>query len=282
MHIHLDAHMHFHKHIKPGPSVGAPSHDRPTQTAGPVRSPCARIRFWRAASRDRLRRRRTPARHHRGTPARTAWGGHVGDRGAPGADDGVAGESVQCRPGRSPGGAVDVCRVTPQASRRGGLAAIRAQIRTGQVLGKFPKVVTRLTGTLDRIAARRRAQPATDTFRKSAPPVSAGSMPTVTVSALPSGYNAAGSAATRAAASIVHRDGATSAAGRSPPGAAVTPLPPLPLGWLRPARRRSHPRPSPPVLAVTGRGCRSRRSRRPRRRRRCQRRRRCLPRLRQH
>ena len=53
-------------------------------------------------------------------------------------------------------------------------------------------------------------------------------------------------------------------------------------GGYDPARRRSHPRPSPPVLAVTGRGCRSRRSRRPRRRRRCQRGRRCLPRLRQH
>ena len=103
-----------------------------------VRPPCARIRFWRAASRERLRRRRTPTRHHRGTPARTAWGGHVVDRGAPGADDGVAGESVQCRPGRSPGGAVDVCRVTPQASRRGGLAAIRAQIRTAWVLGEVP------------------------------------------------------------------------------------------------------------------------------------------------
>ena len=38
MHIHLDAHMHFHKHIKPGPSVGAPSHDRPTQTAGTISS----------------------------------------------------------------------------------------------------------------------------------------------------------------------------------------------------------------------------------------------------
>jgi len=56
---------------------------------------------------------------------------------------------------------------------------------------------------------------------------------TVTVSALPSGYNAAGSAI-RAAAGVVHRGGANSAADGSAPGAAVTPLPLLPLGWLRP------------------------------------------------
>jgi hypothetical protein len=148
MHIHLDAHMYFHKSIKPGQCrrpKPAPAERKPPARSAvdgsgrSVRPPCARIRFWRAASRDRLRRHRTPARHHRGTPARTAWGGHVVDRGAPGADDGAAGESVQCRPGHSPVGAVDVCRVTPQASRRGGLAAIRAQIRTGQVLGKFPQ-----------------------------------------------------------------------------------------------------------------------------------------------
>ena len=44
----------------------------------------------------------------------------------------------------------------------------------------------------------------------------------VTASALPSSYDAAGSAAARAAGGAVHRDGATSAAGRSRPGAAVT------------------------------------------------------------
>ena len=60
------------------------------------------------------------------------------------------------------------------------------------------------------------------------------------------------------------------------------PLPPLPLGWLRPHRRRSHPRPPPPVLVGvrrTGRGCRCclRRNRsRHRRQGRCRRRhRRC-------
>jgi hypothetical protein len=128
-------------------NVGAPSttgrRRPPARSAvdGPgrsVRPPCAQIRFWRAASREPLRRRRTPTRHRRGAPARTAWGGRVGDPGAPGADDGVAAEPVQSRPGHSPGGAVDVCRATPQASRRGGLAAIRAQIRTARVLGEVP------------------------------------------------------------------------------------------------------------------------------------------------
>ena len=121
---------------------------------------------------------------------------------------------------------------TGEQARR--LAAIMHTC-AGRVLGEVPpEVVTRLAGTLDRIAARRRAQPATDTFSQICAPVSAGPMPTVTVSALPSGYNAAGSTATRAAAGAVHRDGATSAAGRSRPGTAVTPLPPQPLGWLRP------------------------------------------------
>ena len=245
-------------------NVGAPSttgrRRPPARSAvdGPgrsVRPPCAQIRFWRAASREPLRRRRTPTRHRRGAPARTAWGGRVGDPGAPGADDGVAGESVQCRPGRSPGGAVDVCRVTPQASRRGGLAAIRAQIRTGQVLGKFPKVVTRLTGTLDRIAARRRAQPATDTFSQIC--------------------------ATGVGGADAHGDGLSLTqrlqrrGQRRPPGllpgpstVMVPPVPPVAAHQEPPSRRyrrsrwggydpgRSHPRPSPPVLAVTGRCCR--------------------------
>ena len=43
----------------------------------------------------------------------------------------------------------------------------------------------------------------------------------VTVSALPSSYDAAGSTAARAAGGAVHRDGATSAAGGSRPGAAA-------------------------------------------------------------
>ena len=162
MHIHLDAHMHFHKHIKPGqrrhpeprPADADRRHDQQLMgLAGPVRSPCARIRFWRAASRDRLRRRRTPARHRRGAPARTAWGGRVGDRGAPGADDGVAGESVQCRPGHSPVRAVDVCRVTPQASRRGGWRRPVHTCAPPGCWGSSPKVVTRLAGMLDRFTS---------------------------------------------------------------------------------------------------------------------------------
>ena len=159
--------------------------------------------------------------------------GAMGDPGAPGADDGVAGESVQCRPGHSPVRAVDVCTVTPQASRCGGWRRPVHTCAPPGCWGSSPEVVTRLAGTLDRIAARRRAQPATDTFRRSAPPVSAGSMPTVTVSALPSGYDAA-SSAIQAAGGAVHRDGATSAADGSAPGTAVTPSPPQPLGWLRP------------------------------------------------
>ena len=184
-------------------NVGAPSttgrRRPPARSAvdGPgrsVRPPCAQIRFWRAASRERLRRRRTPTRHHRGTPARTAWGGRVGDPGAPGADDGAAGESVQCRPGHSPGGAVDVCRVTPQASRRGGWRRSCTHAPAGY-LGKFPPRSSpgspaRSTGLPRDDVLNRLPTP----FRKSAPPVSAGPMPTVTVSALPSGYNAAGSA----------------------------------------------------------------------------------------
>ena len=234
--------MHFHKHIKPGqrrrlkpaPADADRRHDQ--QLMGLAGRFAHRVRGSASgarASRDRLRRRRTPTRHHRGTPARTAWGGHVGDPGGPGADDGVAAESVQCRPGHSPVRAVDVCRVTPQASRCGGWRRPVHKYAPPGCWGSSPEVVTRLVGTLDRIAARRRAQPATDTFRRSAPPVSAGSMPTVTVSALPSGYDAAGSAI-QAAAGGVHRDGATSAAGGSAPGTAVTPLPPQPLGWLRP------------------------------------------------
>ena len=191
---------------------------------GPVRPPRARIRFWRAASRERLRRRRTPARHRRGAPARTAWGGHVGDPGGPGADDGVAAESVQCRPGHSPGRAVDVCTVTPQASRRGGWRRSVHKCAPPGCRGSSPKVVTRLAGTLDRFTNCRPTACSTRYRhrRRSAPPVSAGSMPTVTVSAVPSGYDAAGSAI-QAAAGGVHRDGATSAADGSAPGTAVTP-----------------------------------------------------------
>jgi hypothetical protein len=166
-------------------NVGAPSHDRPTQTAGPVRPPCAQIRFWRAASRERLRRRLTPTRHPRGAPAGTALGGRVGDRGAPGADDGVTAEPVQSRPGHSSVGAVDVCTATPQASRRGGWRRCMHKCAPPGCWGNSPRGRDPARRHARRIAARRRAQPATDTFRKSAPPVSAGSMPTVTVSALP-------------------------------------------------------------------------------------------------
>ena len=65
----------------------------------------------------------------------------------------------------------------------------------------------------------------------------------VTVSALPSSYDAAGSAAARAAGGAVHVMAPPVppvAAGQEPPS---PPLPRLPLGWLRPRRRRSHPRP---------------------------------------
>ena len=135
----------------PRPADADRRHDQQLMgLAGPVRPPRARIRFWRAASRERLRRRRTPTRHHRGTPARTAWGGHVGDPGGPGADDGVAAESVQCRPGHSPVGAVDVCTVTPQASRRGGWRRSVHKCAPPGCLGKFPQ---------GRDPARRHARP---------------------------------------------------------------------------------------------------------------------------
>ena len=42
MHIHLDAHMHFHKHIKQA-SLDAPSHHRPTETAGTISYPIAAV-----------------------------------------------------------------------------------------------------------------------------------------------------------------------------------------------------------------------------------------------
>ena len=243
MHIHLDAHMHFHKHIKPGqrrrpkpaPADADRRHDQ--QLMGLAGRFARRVRESASgarASRDRLRRRRTPTRHHRGTPARTAWDGHVGDPAGPGADDGVAAESVQCRPGHSPGRAVDVCTVTPQASRCGGWRGSVHKCAPPGCWGSSPEVVTRLAGTLDRFTSmlerlRSDSRPTAYSTRyrhlsQICAPVSAGSMPTVTASASPSGYNAAGSAI-RAAAGVVHRGGANSAADGSAPGAAVTPSP---------------------------------------------------------
>jgi hypothetical protein len=159
----------------------------------PVRPPCARIRFWRAASRDRLRRRPTPTRHRRGAAARTACGGRAADPGGPGADDAVAAESVQCRPDHSPVRAVDVRRATPQASRRGGWRRSVHKCAPARCWGSSPEVATRLPDTPDRftsmlerpgrLAARRRARPAPNTRADLRHRCQPGSMPTVPASA---------------------------------------------------------------------------------------------------
>jgi hypothetical protein len=43
MHIHLDAHMHFHKHIKPGPASAPQATTRPTETANTISYPIAAV-----------------------------------------------------------------------------------------------------------------------------------------------------------------------------------------------------------------------------------------------
>ena len=242
MYIHLDARMYFHKHIKPGqrrhpeprPADADRRHDQ--QLMGLAGRFARRVRGSASGARHRVSGCGVAERRHGITEEhlRAPRGVGVLEILVPRAPTTVWQLSRCNRALVTAQVGLLTCAGLPH--RRAGAAGWRRSVHKYAppgYLGKFPQ---------GRHAAHRHARsdcrPTACSTRyrhlsQICAPVSAGSMPTVTVSALPSGYDAA-SSAIQAAGGAVHRDGATSAADGSAPGTAVTPSPPQPLGWLRP------------------------------------------------
>jgi len=263
MHIHLDARMYFHKHIKPGqrrhpeprPADADRRHDQ--QLMGLAGRFARRVRGSASGARHRVSGCGVAERRHGITEEhlRAPRGVGVLEILVPRAPTTVR-QASRCNaaPVTAQVGLL-TCAGLPHRRAGAAVGGDHAHMRRPGTWGSSPKVVTRLAGTLDRIAARRRAQPATDTFSQIC--------------------------ATGVGGADAHGDGLSLTqrlqrrGQRRPPGllpgpstVMVPPVPPVAAHQEPPSRRyrrsrwggydpgRSHPRPSPPGLAVTGRCCR--------------------------